>query len=455
MTKRSFYIDCTDIIQTDLNTGIQRVARNIINNRFAAQRQYGISCHPVYYDRQYGFIKVPGCHRDDLKNSIGYLHSVHSCISQIWRFKRLTKAIYPFPQFHNWLELHWKGTARWVLMWPLFIAVAPVVVASLMYTLFNSPRNCWKPGENDILIIPGLSWCNNNLHINKGINLVKANGGHLATIIHDLIAVSHPQYCADTYVTGFNTGLPYIISNTDLFIANSKTTKSILKQYISKVNPSQKIAITYFPLGADLDLINQTSDIRKNIHSLFAANKPYLCVGTIEPRKNYTFLLDAFDMIWKSNPNVHLCIVGRYGWQSEKLLERLKTHPLLGKNLTWFSDLDDTELVYCYKNAKALLFPSIIEGFGLPLIEALHYGCPVMASDIPVFREIGSDRCAYFSIDTTDDLVSKVNEFETCGKLPDVNQNDDFKWINWQESSLGFYKIIKEHFEKYEDSLTN
>lgn len=455
MKKHNIYIDCTDIIQTELNTGIQRVARNIINNRFSAQQKLGITCQPVYYDKQYGFIKVPGCHKNDLKNSIGYLHSVHSCVSQFWRFKRLTKAIFPFPQFQNWLDRHWQGMARWLLMWPLFLAVSPVVVAALIYAMIITPRNCWKPTKNDILTIPGSSWWDSNLHLKAGIHEVKANAGRVAIILYDLIPISHPQYCTEDNANNFTANFPFIVTNTDLFVAISQTTENALKQYLIENTSLRKPATSHFFLGADLDLIKQTFRVRKSLQAQFAANKPYLCVGTIEPRKNHALLLDAFDEIWKNNHDLHLCLIGHYGWKSEKLVERIKNHPLFGDNLTWFSYLDDTELSYCYNNAKALIFPSIIEGFGLPLIEALHYGCPVMASDIPVFREIGADRCAYFPLDTPDGLVSQINELETSGELPSVQQSDDFKWINWEESALEFYKIIAEHFEIHENSPTH
>lgn len=446
MQKLNLYIDCTDLIETNLSTGIQRVSRNIVDFRFTAENNLGIICQPVYYNEEYGFIKVSGYKKNIIKNSVGYLYSVRLCLSQFRRFKRLIKATIPFLKFQEWIDRHWQGAIRFLLISPLFLIVAPIVAIAIIYAIFIPLRNHWKPNENDILIIPGSSWWTCNLQ--NGIKEVKVNMGRVAIIIYDLIPVTHPYVFTERSVKKFKSSLPFVITNTDLFIAISQTTENTLKQYLIDNISSITSTTTRFLLGAELDLIDQTLHVRKSLETLFLHKQQYLCVGTIEPRKNHSFLLDAFDKIWEHNHKIHLCVIGRYGWKSEMLQERITSHPLLGKNLSWFSDLNDTELFFCYKNAKALIFPSIIEGFGLPIIEALHFGCPVIASDIPVFREIGNDRCSYFSLDSPDGLVSLIDHFERFDELPGVVQSDDFKWISWEDSALEFYKIILRHFQE-------
>ncbi|MFT5728356.1 MAG: glycosyltransferase involved in cell wall biosynthesis [Desulforhopalus sp.] len=449
------YIDCTDLIQTDLNTGIQRVARNIINNRLLAEQKHGIIYQPVCYYKKYGFIKVQGCQKNDLRNSVGYLHNIRFYLNEYWRFKRLSKSIFPFSEFDNWIEHHWQIKKNWLLPLLLVLFVSPLALVAFVYTELIPPRNPWKPKKDDILIIPGSSWVDSNSDILSGIYAVKTVFGRVATIFYDLIPISHPQYVFESTVKEFTSNFPLIVASTDIFIAISMTTENILKEYLQKNTVADKPSTSHFLLGADLDPIKHTSEVRKTLQSHFKKNKPYLCVGTIEPRKNHTLLMDVFDKIWDSDQDIHLCIIGRYGWKSEKLEERIKTHPLFGKKLTWFTDLNDAELSYCYKNAKALIFPSIIEGFGLPLIEALHYGCPVMASDIPVFREIGGNRCSYFTIDTPDSLIAEINYFEKCGKPSCEQPTDEFEWVSWEESALEFYRIVTEHFNTNENSTAN
>ena len=209
-----------------------------------------------------------------------------------------------------------------------------------------------------------------------------------------------------------------------------------------------------FYLGADFDRDYLNESPRSSlIHYFASSNKPYLCVGTIEPRKNHNFLLDAFEKIWQMYPETCLCLVGRYGWKSPELADRIVKHPRHNTSLLWFNDLNDTELTFCYKNAKALIFPSFIEGFGLPLVEAMYYNCPVMASDIPIFREVGGEGCAYFSPSNTHELIVLVQSMEKNGYLPGIKKIDTSRWVSWKASANSFFQIIYRHFyQNIEDS---
>ena len=119
-------------------------------------------------------------------------------------------------------------------------------------------------------------------------------------------------------------------------------------------------------------------------------------MGTLEPRKNHAMLLDAFERVWRTHPQSRLVIVGRFGWMCNDLVKRILHHAQYARSLFLFTNLSDAELAYCYEHATAFVFPSHAEGFGLPIVEALQHGLPVMASDIPIHREVVSDFCAYF-----------------------------------------------------------
>lgn len=134
------------------------------------------------------------------------------------------------------------------------------------------------------------------------------------------------------------------------------------------------------------------------ITRLFSAGSVYLAVGTIEPRKNHEYLLDAFELAWGAGSEARLCIIGRIDWKREALLKRICEHAEFGRRLFMFNEISDSGLQYAYGHAKALVFSSHDEGFGLPLVEAMQRGLPVMGSDIPVFHEIGGDYMAYFAL---------------------------------------------------------
>ena len=171
----------------------------------------------------------------------------------------------------------------------------------------------------------------------------------------------------------------------------------------------------------------------------------YLMVSTIEPRKNHAYLLDAFERIWAEDSEACLCFVGKIGWKTEQLIERIRQHPQFQKKLFMFNDLSDRELEHCYTHARSLVFPSYVEGFGLPLVEAMQRGLPAMASDIPVFREIGGDSMVYFDLEQPETLARLIRQFEESGKFPAPLSLADWQWINWQQASQQLIDKIQQH----------
>ncbi|MGB1237129.1 MAG: glycosyltransferase, partial [Pseudomonadales bacterium] len=102
------------------------------------------------------------------------------------------------------------------------------------------------------------------------------------------------------------------------------------------------------------------------------------------------------------------------------------------------------ELLYCYKQSKMLLFPSFVEGFGLPIVESLSNQLPVMASDTPIHREVGLDKIDYFSLDDPQSLSDKILDIEANGIPESLKIADDYRWMNWLESSqMLLEKIVK------------
>lgn len=156
-----------------------------------------------------------------------------------------------------------------------------------------------------------------------------------------------------------------------------------------------------------------------------------MAVSTIEPRKNHSYLLDAFELLWAQQSPVRLCIIGRVGWKCDDLIKRIEGHPEFGRRLFMFNQLDDAGLEYAYARAKALVSCSHDEGFGLPLVEAMQRGLPVMGSDIPVFHEVGGEYMAYFDLQAPQSLADVVTRFEESGEFPAVGQLSDWQWTGW------------------------
>jgi alpha-1,2-rhamnosyltransferase len=164
------------------------------------------------------------------------------------------------------------------------------------------------------------------------------------------------------------------------------------------------------------------------------SDRPYLVVGTIEPRKNHSYLLDAFELAWRRHPRIRLCLAGAIGWNCDSVVERIRRHPRFGRSLFLFDDLSDAELQYAYRHAQALIMPSIAEGFGLPIVEALHLGLPVLASDTPIHREVGRDFCRYFELSDASSLAATVEGLEQCRDLAATRAPSPFRPTTWAES---------------------
>lgn len=300
-----------------------------------------------------------------------------------------------------------------------------------------------KPG--DVLILLDSSWHSGFL---AQVEELKAQGVVIVSVIYDLIPLTHPRFCDDALVVVFQRWFKRVSQTADGFMAISKTIRDQAQGYarqgIAETKPDQWF--DYFHLGSELDFVQKNGTVRQKVKKPFQNGCPvYLMVGTIEPRKNHGYLLDAFDLLWQKGWDVNLCFVGKVGWKCQALIKRMKTHSEYKRRLFMFNDLSDTELEYCYLKSRSLVFPAYVEGFGLPLVEAMQRGLPVMASDIPVFREVGGDFIAYFALEKPETLAALIRRFEESGEFPASRKMEEWSWLNWEDSAKQFLTKIASH----------
>lgn len=133
------------------------------------------------------------------------------------------------------------------------------------------------------------------------------------------------------------------------------------------------------------------------------SGQPFLlCVAQHRRNKNILFLLKVFERLLRTSqvsPEMHLVIVGIEGPETKAIL-RFLDHAKIAERVVLLSGISEEELQWCYRNCELLLAPSTVEGFGLPVAEALVAGCRVICSDIPAFHEVGGDHCCYVSLDS-------------------------------------------------------
>ena len=198
-----------------------------------------------------------------------------------------------------------------------------------------------------------------------------------------------------------------------------------------------------FRLGAELDLANKRNKTSRYLQPLWnIPSKAILSIGTIEPRKNHAYILDTFDILRQRDFDVSLVIIGRPGWKSSEILERIRSHRDFGTRLLHFDNATDRDLAEAIERSDCLVCSSIAEGFGLPVVEGLMRGLEVFASDIPSFREIGTVHCHFFNLDSPVSLADQLEKWfaETRNGKAIENENE-FIWPDWEESTSEFIQL--------------
>ena len=245
---------------------------------------------------------------------------------------------------------------------------------------------------------------------------VHANGGKVYVTVYDLIPLLQSQYVANRMPQLFEYWLKSAVNEADGLICISKTVAAQLRDYILH-HPTPQYAhplkLGHFVLGADF-LENGSQGVPPEVADVFArigARKKFISVSTLEPRKNYDFMLSVMEKLWERGFDVVYFIVGKHGWNVDALVQRITLHPELNKRLFWFPGVSDEVLEGIYRESDILLNLSHGEGYGLSLVEGAHYHCSVIASDIPVFREVITDDTTLFcNISSLDETVDAIAE---------------------------------------------
>jgi glycosyltransferase involved in cell wall biosynthesis len=229
-----------------------------------------------------------------------------------------------------------------------------------------------------------------NLALNfKDILLLKRHKRiTVVSIIHDIIPILNPEWFPSEQTLTkryFRDFLQKTLAISDHLVFTS----SKVKNDVLNLGWKTDIPLHVFHLGAT--------------HLAQASNKSanevptFVCVSTIEPRKGYMDILDAFDILREKGVQIKLEIVGRPGWLCKDILERITQDPDYGSFINWHSGLSDEGVAKLYENATAAIVASFDEGFGLAIEESLARQVPVIARKIPVFEERPNPNVFYFA----------------------------------------------------------
>lgn len=267
--------------------------------------------------------------------------------------------------------------------------------------------------------------------------LARRLGFRLVVFVHDLIPLAYPEYSrpqeAEKHAKRLSTALEFAES----FAVNSQDTKEGLLEY-ARANGLRAPPVTVAPLGID-------SAFRAPRQRLELA--PYfVTVGTIEPRKNHFLLLHVWRRLTELGIEPpKLLVIGRRGWENENIVDLLERSHAIRANVLETNHLPDDTLGSVIGGARALLFPSFAEGYGLPLVEALTLGTPVIASDLKVFREVGQDVPEFLDpIDGTGwaQAVTDYAAADSARRVAQLERLQSFRPPTWEEHFAAMDQVL-------------
>lgn len=258
-------------------------------------------------------------------------------------------------------------------------------------------------------------------------------------ILYDLLPVHHPQWWPSPTANHFKDWLEWITTSAQRVICISNAVKNDYLQWLTTKHPdiNNRPIVKYFHLGADIDNSQPSMGIPEYASQLLnslRSHPTFLMVSTIEPRKGHAQVLAAFERLWLKGLDANLVFVGKPGWLVEDLLELIKKHDRYNNSLFWLAGISDEFLEIIYNNSDALISASEGEGFGLPLIEAAQHGLPIIARDIPVFREVAGEHAFYFRGNTSLALSCAIQKWLQMYEANIHPRSENIPWLTWSKS---------------------
>lgn len=374
-----FLLDISSLVQSDAKSGIQRVVRSLLAE-FLANPPAGFNVQPIYFD------------------------------GNIYRYAKRFSAL----------------------------------ITGTVDTGADSVVDFW---QDDVYLSLDLI-----MHLTPRVhafhtNLV-ARGIKFYFIVYDILLAQHPEWWPEGTATQFDVWLRSISTIATGLICISRAVEYELEQWLA-AHPPARVEhgpmIGSFHLGADV----RNSLPSRGMPSTSArvleqtrSRTSFVMVSTIEPRKGYAQALTAFELLWAKGHDVNLIIVGKRGWLVEETTRRLASHSENDQRLFWLEGISDEYLERVYQESQCLIAASEGEGFGLPLIEAAQHKLPIIARDIPVFREVAGGHAYYFQADQPAELAQAIESWLVLYKADQHPKSNNMPWLTWRESAAQLLKAL-------------
>jgi glycosyltransferase involved in cell wall biosynthesis len=290
----------------------------------------------------------------------------------------------------------------------------------------------FQPG--DLVVIADVAW---NYPAWEAARVARGAGAKVLLLVYDLMPIRHPEFCFPLVPHVFRTFLQEMLQCSDAVACISQATEQDVRAWAGE-RGVELPPMGFFHLGSDAVTSAPSAGIRPELAAFLRGSpKCFAAVGSFEPKKNYGFLVRVFERLWAEGHHVRLLIAGKETADCIALTRSLRKHPEQGRLLMTLHDASDSEIAAVYGECEALVFPSLFEGFGLPLVEARARGCRVIASDIPAFAELADRGVTLFPRDDATALARTIAA-QAAGALPNPGA---VHALTWKESAAQFGRL--------------
>lgn len=276
----------------------------------------------------------------------------------------------------------------------------------------------------------------------------------IVNMVYDLVPIKFPHYTHPNTLRNFLTYISAVYAYSDLVICDSRSAERDFLAYQTTLEVDRYIPTIVAKLGADFSENSAAAKSDSDVMVDELTDKQYLLfVGTLEPRKNQPLLLESFDKLSTTHPELQLVFVGKAGWLNDKFISKLKSHPLYGKRIHWLQALSDSGLEKLYHHSFLNVYLSNYEGYGLPIAESLARGKPIITSHNSSMYEAGLDFADYVRYGSENELTSLISLYLDDVQFYQLKTQKIKRYhqpITWQET----FEIVSNAVDESRQHLT-
>jgi glycosyltransferase involved in cell wall biosynthesis len=294
--------------------------------------------------------------------------------------------------------------------------------------------------DSDIVLMLGKPW--DDAGIQSLLDIQKKNADFkLVQVVYDLIISLYPHLHHPSLFDPYTQHMFKVAQSSDLLLPISESSKNDFAEFCNRLNlPIPKANV--IRLGDEIETINATRPDVANLSDNFI-----LCVGTIENRKNHALLYSAYKLAEERGISLpQLVIVGGNGWLADDIRYLIMNDLSMRDKIIVLNNLSDSSLAWMYQNTLFTAYPSLYEGWGLPVAESLAYGRPCVASNASSIPEIGGDLVKYFSPNSTDECLEAIHSMMNQTYRISVEQSikKNYKKTSWSDTYNQVLDSIKQ-----------